>query len=116
MNKRYSDRGKISQLSNKQQNVDIPISDFESRLLKLYNIAINTKNSELEEILGFITYPGYNGEISPVSIYRLKEVINKISSKQKVNIDELSKQFSQYFILPEVPIKKKASSGIFRRV
>jgi len=119
--KSYSDRGKLSELSNRHEDQDIPPTEFELRAREMYNISQISNDKSLEESLGFITFANYSGDpnMLPLSVFRLREIVNDISSHKSAEISKMFNELKDIFPLPpEKPIKKKASViyNIFRRI
>lgn len=124
--KTYSERGSLASIKHRQENPEEypseePLTPMENRLQKLYNIALATKDKDLENSLGFISFENYNGDKSalPTSIFRLREIVSDISSRTGSQIKEMRQELEGCFTLPELPMKKTASSrkrAVFRRV
>lgn len=99
--KQRSDRGSIKDLVNSQE-VSIPTprpaTPAELRLKKLYEHAQNNKNHQMIAALGFITtdYIGDKNAL-PLSVYRIKQTVDKIKAQSNGKIDQLAQQFATFF-------------------
>ncbi len=94
--KTYSDRGKISELANRHEDTDIPMSAFESRIKSLYEFAESSHDKSLKSNLGFITTDYITDKNAlPLSVYRIRKTVADIKSKSAGKIDELALEFSE---------------------
>lgn len=130
MIKTYSDRGSIKDLSQRHEDSDIPFTKSEIRFKQLYLLAINTRDTKLEESLGIITanetinknnYPFISNKIKEFVNNRLSvagDAINKI--KKELDICMLtSSDYKQALEVAKVrPILRTAmrfNQNLFRR-
>lgn len=94
--KQHSDRGKIQDLTNKQESEALLISS-ELRLKTLYEHAKQNNNYGVLKELGFITTDYIEDKNAlPLTIYRLRQIVADIKSKSP-EIDEYSFHLSKLF-------------------
>src|SRR5271166_3439344 len=92
----YSDRGSIKNIAAKQKEgleSEEPPTPEELHLKQLYEMAITHHDQDLTEKLGFVTieYAG-NKEALPISIHRLREVINTIAARPGSKVNEIRQE------------------------
>ncbi len=118
--KQYSDRGKIKDLTNKQES-EAPLLSSELRLQKLYEYASKHNDHGILKELGFITTDYVEDKTAlPLTIYRIRQIVADIKSKSP-EIDRLSAQLSKLLFGIDQSEKKMVKSAnrklpIFRRV
>lgn len=94
--KQYSDRGKIKDLTNKQES-EAPFLSSELRLQKLYEYASKHNDHGILKELGFITTDYVEDKTAlPLTIYRIRQIVADIKSKSP-EIDQYSVQLSKLF-------------------
>lgn len=94
--KQYSDRGKIKDLTNKQES-EAPLLPSELRLQKLYEYASKNNNHNVLKELGFITTDYIDDKNAlPLTVYRIRQIVADIKSKSP-KIDQYSVQLSKLF-------------------
>jgi len=93
-----SDRGKIKDLSKDLLlDNDEPPTPYEIRLKKLYEFSETYNNKELQSSLGFITTNYISDKNAlPLSVYRIRQLVNEIKSKSPDTINQLSQQIGRY--------------------
>ncbi|CAB4197065.1 hypothetical protein UFOVP1290_585 [uncultured Caudovirales phage] len=108
----YSDRGNIKDLANKHE-AEIGISKCEMRLKSLYEYAKLNNNNLMLNSLGFITTNYIDDKNAlPLTVYRIRKIVEEIKSKSGNNIALLKKQFDDCF---SYEISKMASDYISNR-
>ncbi len=96
--KSYSDRGNIKQLVQRHEN-EVPFTNFELRIKKLYDCAVKNKNLCLLSSLGFITTDYINDKTAlPLSIYRLRQITNNIIEQSKDKIFIMKQDLDNCFM------------------
>jgi hypothetical protein len=98
--KQHSDRGSIKDLVSGSTQVEPEFLALpaELRMKKLYEFAQITKDTNLQDALGFITTDYISDKNAlPLSVYRLRKIIDDIKSKSGNKIEQLTQQFSSYF-------------------
>lgn len=116
--KQYSDRGSLKDLVTKTKEPatsELKYLPSELRMKQLYEYAQLNKDSKLQAATGFITTDYISDKNAlPLSIYRLRKIVDDIRSKSGGKIDELALQFSGCFdeklsdVLGKEYIKQKA--------
>lgn len=89
-----SDRGSIKNLTQRQED-EIEFTSTEKRFKKLWDLACNSKDTNFQRALGIIT-TDYIGDKTalPLSIYRLRKVIEDIKSRPGSRVAQLQKEFA----------------------
>jgi len=94
--KQYSDRGSIKHIANAIVNDNFSVAQpspmpSELRMQKLFEFAYKNNDKELLAATGFIT-TDYIGDKTalPLSVYRIRKIVDDIKSKSSGEIDELS--------------------------
>lgn len=105
--KQHSDRGSIKNLVPREinvTNIETPPTPSELRFKRLYEYATTYKDTKLAQALGVIT-TDYIGDKSalPLSIYRIKQVVEDIKSKSGYEIEKLEQQFAEHLSDPIEP-------------
>jgi hypothetical protein len=98
--KQHTDRGKIKDLAKPGEVIEPEIvpSSTELRMKKLYEYAQLNKDHELQSALGFITTDYISDKNAlPLSVYRIRQMVDDIKSKSAGKIDRLSEELLQYF-------------------
>jgi hypothetical protein len=116
--KQHTDRGSIKDLVAKAK--DPVVSELsplpsELRMKKLYEYAQINKDSGLQGAMGFITTDYISDKNAlPLSIYRIRKIVDDIKSKSGDKIDLLSQQLAGCFeeklsdVLGKEYVKQKA--------
>jgi hypothetical protein len=116
--KQCTDRGSIKDLVAKAK--DPIVSELsplpsELRMKKLYEYAQANKDNNLQEALGFITTDYISDKSAlPLSVYRIRRIVDDIKSKSGDKIEQFSQQLSGCFeeklsdVLGKEYIKQKA--------
>jgi len=92
--KQHSDRGKIKDLVNQEPAIDP--SPTELRMKKLFEYSQLNKDLGLESVLGFITTDYISDKNAlPLSIYRLRKIVDDISSRPDSKVMQWRQQFEQ---------------------
>ena len=130
-----SDRGSLKELARPHEidvtHSELPPTAPELRYKKLYEYATTYKDTKLSQALGVITtdYIADKNAL-PLSIYRIKKVVEDIKSRSGHEIEKLEQQFTGHLSDPISPelidylfkhkkIKKTAAARqppVFRRV
>lgn len=130
-----TDRGSIKDLVRPREtqvglDQELPFTPSELRYRKLYEYARTYKDKKLQQAIGVIT-TDYIGDKTalPLSVYRIKQVVEDIKSKSGLEIQKLEKQFANHlhsgvstdvvdYLAKRKAIKKSASVRQlpFRRV
>jgi len=99
--KQHSDRGSLKDLVTKAKESatsELKYLPSELRIKQLYEYAQLNKDSKLQSATGFITTDYISDKNAlPLSIYRLRKIVDDIRSKSGGKIDELAQQFSSCF-------------------
>jgi hypothetical protein len=99
--KQYTDRGKIKDLVKSSEIDAEPLfqpSSTELRMKKLFEYAQLHKDKELQSSLGIITTDYISDKNAlPLSIYRIRQIVDDIKSKSSEKINQLSQQFMGCF-------------------
>jgi hypothetical protein len=97
--KQKTDRGNIKDLARSSDLIDsdmLPTS-IELRLKKLYEYSQLNKDNDLQSALGFITTDYISDKNAlPLSIYRIRQIVENIKSTSSDKIDKLSQELSGY--------------------
>lgn len=100
-----SDRGSIKDIAHPQEinvtNRELPPTASELRYKKLYEYATTYKDTRLAQALGVITtdYIADKNAL-PLSIYRIRQVVEDIKSRSGVEIEKLQQQFAEHLANP----------------
>lgn len=97
--KQYSDRGSLKSLVKAQENGDnLQPSSSELRMQKLFEHSKLHNDEKLSSALGFITtdYIGDKNAL-PLSVYRLRKIVDDISSRPDSKVSQFKDQLDQYF-------------------
>jgi len=114
--KQYTDRGSIKDLTTKvadeQSKLECPDLPSIVRLKKLYEYAQLNKDNNLQSSLGFITtdYIADKNAL-PLSIYRIRRIVDDIKSKTPGKIEQLQEQFSHCF----APVASPEAQAYFNK-
>ncbi len=94
--KQYSDRGKIKDLTGEPE---VPPTSFEQRAKRLFDYDKN-----LQTAAGFITtdYIADKNAL-PLSVYRIRQIVDDIKSKSSGAIDQLSQELSSCITVTMAP-------------
>jgi hypothetical protein len=115
--KQYSDRGKLSDIHSGLPEAGVnTATDLELRLSKLYDYGCKTNDDKLKKSSGFITTDYISDKNAlPLSIYRLRKIVEDIKSKSGSEIQIISEQMAKC-IACEIPeeIKYFARKNIFK--
>jgi hypothetical protein len=94
--KQHSDRGKIKDLVNQEPTIDP--SPTELRMKKLFEYSQLNKDQGLESVLGFITTDYISDKNAlPLSIYRLRKIVDDISSRPDSKVAHWKQLFEHVF-------------------
>lgn len=94
--KQHLDRGKIKDIVNQEPTIDP--SPIELRMKKLFEYSKLNKDYDLESVLGFITTDYISDKnVLPLSIYRLRKIVDDISSRPDSKVAHWKHQFEQVF-------------------
>jgi hypothetical protein len=94
-----TDRGSIKDLAKPGEANDPEFMPHPSelRMKTLYEFAQLHKDNKLQSALGFITTDYISDKNAlPLSIYRIRQIVDDIKSKSAGEIDKLSELFSRY--------------------
>lgn len=100
--KQYSDRGKIKDIKANQFTevavIELTPTPFELRARKMFDYAQKNNDTQLQEATGFITtdYVSDKNAI-PLTVYRIRKIVDDIKSKSPGRIEQLSAEFSSFF-------------------
>jgi len=101
--KQYSDRGSIKNIANAIVDgnfaiTQLPPTASELRVQKLFEYAQKNNDKELQDATGFIT-TDYIGDKTalPLSVYRIRKIVDDIKSKSPGRIEQLSQEYSDCF-------------------
>lgn len=99
--KQYSDRGSLKALTKRHED-EVPFTASELRIRKLYDYAHTHADAGLLNCLGFITTE-YIGEKNalPLSVYRLRKIVEDIKSKSGDKILKLKQNLDNCFFSNE---------------
>lgn len=132
--KQHSDRGSLKNLISKveddQSVQECPDLPSIIRMKKLYEYAQSKNDKQLQSSLGFITTDYISDKNAlPLSVYRIRKIVDDIKSKEPGKIERLQAQFSCCFepvisLEAQAYISKKAmiktasarKPPVFRRV
>jgi len=116
--KQHSDRGSLKDLVTKAKDTatsELKYLPSELRMKQLYEYAQLNKDSKLQAATGFITTDYISDKNAlPLSVYRLRKIVDDIKSKSGGKIDELTQQLFGCFaeklsdVLGREYIKQKA--------
>lgn len=96
--KHHSDRGSLKNIVKDQEGNDIKPLPSELRLKKLFEYSKLHKNEKLLSALGFITTDYIEDKNAiPLSVYRLRKIVDDISSRPDSKISEIKNQLEQCF-------------------
>ncbi len=95
--KSYSDRGSIKNLSQRQED-EVPFSNSEIRIKKLYDYATQNNDKGILDSLGFITtdYIADKNAL-PLSVYRLRKIVEDRSKEFGNNIANMKQDLDNCF-------------------
>lgn len=97
--KQQTDRGKIKDLvgANEPAEPQVKPLAFELRMKKLFEYAQLHKDQRLQSALGFITTDYISDKNAlPLSVYRIRKIVDDIKSRSAGQIDQLSAEFMEY--------------------
>jgi hypothetical protein len=97
--KQRTDRGKIKDLAKpgEASEPESMPSSFELRMKRLYEYSQLNKDQGLQSALGFITTDYISDKNAlPLSVYRIRKIVDDIKSKSAGQIDQLSQEFVGY--------------------
>jgi hypothetical protein len=128
-----SERGSLKDLANNQadpydQEASRQLTASETRLQKLYQRA--SQDPKMQQALGIITTDYISDKNAlPLSVYRLRKIVNDIKSRSSGHIIDLEAQFSEFLssgisqetidlLIPHQRIKTASAQKppVFRRV
>ena len=92
--KQHSDRGSIKDIAKPGEAEDKSLpSASELRMKKLYEFAQATRNPKLQSAIGFITTDYISDKNAlPLSVYRIKQMVEDIKATSAGKIDQLALQ------------------------
>jgi hypothetical protein len=99
--KQHSDRGSIKNLvakSNEAAEAEYQPSPSELRMKKLFEYSQKNKDAGLQSALGFITTDYISDKTAlPLSVYRIRKLVDDIRSRPDSKVSQLKQQFDQFF-------------------
>lgn len=99
--KQYSDRGSLKNLVKSQEKFEeLQPLPSELRMQKLFEYSKFHNDEKLLSVLGFITTDYISDKNAlPLSVYRLRKIVDDISSRPDSKVLQLKNQLDQYFDL-----------------
>lgn len=96
--KQHSDRGSLKNLVKAQEEGDnLPPEPFELRMRQLFEYCKLHKDEKMSSALGFITTDYISDKNAlPLSVYRLRKIVDDISSRSDSEVSQLKNKFDEY--------------------
>lgn len=130
--KQHTDRGNIKDLQPHEVEVELykgPFTTAELRFKKLYEYSQQHKDAKLQQSMGIITTDYIDDKTAlPLSVYRIKKIVEDIKSRSGSQIEKLEEQIAghlhnpvseellDYLSSKRIKTASPRKSPIFRRV